>query len=127
MCHLRVYHLAVEFYQEAKTVKLPYFLKDQLRRAALSIALNLSEATGKSSMRDRKRFYEVAFGSIRECHSILHIESRALNKSRKDLLDHLAAATHKLIHNSRLNTLNPTPSALQPRYPNPQAASQNPT
>ena len=43
MRHLRSYQLAVQFYREAKAISLPHYLKDQLRRAALSVALNISE------------------------------------------------------------------------------------
>ena len=102
MRHLRSYQLAVEFYREAKAVSLPHYLKDQLRRAALSIALNISEGTGKSSMADRLRFWEIAMGSIRECQALLEVESEQFTAQQKDLLDHLAATTYKLIKRSRL-------------------------
>src|SRR5476651_834777 len=101
MQHLRSYHLAVQFYREAKAVSLPHYLKDQLRRAALSIALNLSEGTGKTSMPDRVRFFEIAMGSIRECQAVVEIESEAFTAVQKDLLDHLAASAYKLIRHSR--------------------------
>ena len=101
MQHLRCYQLAVEFYREAKAKSLPHYLKDQLRRAALSIALNISEGTGKSSMPDRCRFFEIAMGSIRECQAIAEIEAEVFTAAEKDLLDHLAASTYKLIRNSR--------------------------
>jgi len=115
MHHLKSYQLAAEFYGEAKGIELPYYVKDQLRRAALSIALNLSEATGKRSMRDRVRFFEIAMGSIRECQSITELESHAFTALQKDLLDHLAASTFKLIRNSAIqkpNRLPPSASHL---------------
>ncbi len=102
MQHLRSYHLAVEFYREAKAKALPHYLKDQLRRAALSIALNLSEGTGKSGLADQRRFFEIAMGSIRECQALVEVESESFSEEQKDLLDHLAASTYKLIKNSRL-------------------------
>ena len=101
MRHLESYKLAVQFYREAKAVSLAHYLKDQLRRAALSIALNISEATGKSSMPDRLRFFEIAMGSIRECQAITELEADSFTNQQKDLLDHLAASTYKLIKNSR--------------------------
>ena len=101
MQHLKTYHLAVQFYRQVKAVSLAHYLKDQLRRAALSIALNLSEGTGKSSMPDRIRFFEFAMGSIRECQAIFEVESDAFTASQKDLLDHLAASVYKLIKRSR--------------------------
>ena len=102
MRHLRSYQLSVQFYREAKALSLPHYLKDQLRRAALSISLNISEGTGKSSMPDRRRFFEIAMGSIRECQALTELESDAFTAQQKDLLDHLAASTYKLIRNSRL-------------------------
>ena len=102
MRHLRSYQLAVQFYREAKAISLPHYLKDQLRRAALSVALNISEGTGKSTMPDRLRFFDIAMGSIRECQAITEVEQDSFTVAQRDLIDHLAASTYKLIKNARL-------------------------
>lgn len=100
MRRLRSYQLAIEFYREAKSVALPRHLKDQLHRAASSIALDLSEGCGRRTMPDRLRFFGIAMGSIRECQAIVAIEAERFSESLRDLLDHLAASTFKVLRNS---------------------------
>jgi len=46
-------------------------LADQLKRASLSIPLNIAESSGKTSTPDRKRFCAIARGSAMECSAIL--------------------------------------------------------
>ena len=48
-------------------------IKDPLERASVSIALNIAEGNGKSSMKDRQRFLEIAKGSTLECAAILDV------------------------------------------------------
>lgn len=65
-------------------------------RSASSIALNLSEGSGRRTGPDRGRFFLFAMGSIRECQSIVELEPEAFDAVTRDLLDHLAASTYKL-------------------------------
>ena len=48
-------------------------LRDQLKRAAFSVPLNIAEGTGKNGDADRKRFYSIARGSAMECAAICDI------------------------------------------------------
>ena len=45
-------------------------LINQLRRAAISIPLNLAEGAGEIRELDKKRFYSIAHGSASECAAI---------------------------------------------------------
>ncbi len=74
--NLHVYQLAIRFLPSATAIsdRLPprhTALADQLRRAALSIPLNIAEGSGKSTVADQRRFYVIARGSAMECAAIL--------------------------------------------------------
>ena len=53
-----------------------YVLVPQLRRAVLSIPLNLSEGYGRSSRPDFLRFIDIALGSAREVEMVLEVCQR---------------------------------------------------
>ncbi len=46
-------------------------LADQVRRASLSVVLNIAEGSGKTSGPDQRRFYAIARGSAMECGAIV--------------------------------------------------------
>ena len=49
------------------------FVADQLKRACISVALNLAEGVGRMSQADKKHFYIMARGSVNECVALLKI------------------------------------------------------
>ncbi len=93
--NFRTYNLSVKFYHESENLKLSGALKNQFDRASSSISLNLAEGWGKSSKKDRLRFFQIAFGSLRECQSILQL-ARKTETETYILLDQLAASTYLL-------------------------------
>jgi len=74
---LTVYQVSIEFVAWAgdliESVTRKAAVKDQLDRASTSISLNIAEGNGKSSLPDRKRFFEVSRGSALECAACLDI------------------------------------------------------
>lgn len=73
---LDLYQLAKE--QNIKVLKFIYsntqidaYIKDQWKRASLSILLNLAEGSGRMSTNDKKHFITIARGSVYESVAII--------------------------------------------------------
>ena len=93
--NLRTYHISVEFYHALVPMKLPSHLRQQLLRAASSVALNLSEGSARPTTKDRARFYHIALASFRECEAVLDLAA-AKTPSLEQLSDQLGAHLYKL-------------------------------
>ena len=68
---LRVYQNSIDLHKEVVrlTKRFPVdfdYLRKQMRRASLSVALNIAEGSAKSSDRDYRRYIGNALGSINE-------------------------------------------------------------
>ena len=50
-----------------------YYLEDQLKRALSSTLLNLAEGNGRRSIKERRRFFDIAIGSATEVSSIFDV------------------------------------------------------
>ena len=94
--NFRTYQLAVEFYKTTRSLSFPRHLKDQLSRAASSVVLNLAEGSGRESKAEQKRFFHIAFGSLRESQAVLDLSLNS-NEEAKELADKLAAHLYRLI------------------------------
>jgi len=97
--NFRTYHLAVDFYRLALALKLPRHLKEQLSRAASSVVLNLAEGDGRGTPGDQKRFFTIAFGSLRESQAILDLAPNPSPKASA-CADKLAAHLYRLIQST---------------------------
>ncbi len=95
----KTHQLAIHFYHSCAPLKLPHHLKDQLLRAASSIALNLAEGSAKPTKRDQMKFFFIAFGSLRECQSIFSLSGQ-ISAPLLDQADHLGACLYKLTRGS---------------------------
>ena len=68
-----------------------------MRRVASSIVLNLAEGSAKPTAKDRKKFYYISLGSLREVQAILDIINHTeLTKQA----DKLGAYLYKLCQNT---------------------------
>ena len=96
MKNFRTYQLAVDFYKQCQKVEVAEPIKSQFQRATLSVVLNLAEGTGKLTPKDKRKFYSIAMGSLRETQCILELIDRndLYNQSQS-----LAANLYKLIQN----------------------------
>ncbi len=74
---LKVYQSSIKFvvWLQARLNSIPKSLAviNQLDRASTSISLNIAEGNGKSTPKDRCRFFDIARGSALECASALDI------------------------------------------------------
>ncbi len=83
---LIVYQKALQVYSDLEknvlSIKeLDRNLKDQLKRAAISIVLNIAEGSSRFSYADRKNFLVISRGSAFECMAVLDIISVTTKKS----------------------------------------------
>ena len=83
---LTLNHQKLDIYQASKAFVLEYYklskalpldekfgMISQIRRAALSVHLNIAEGYSRKSEAERKRYYEIARGSIIEIDAALNI------------------------------------------------------
>ena len=91
----RTYQLAKDLYQSCQGLKVPHYVHDQFMRAALSVCLNLSEGSAKPTKKDRKKFYFIALGSLREVQTCLELHG---NEDIRIKADTVAAHCYRLCY-----------------------------
>ncbi len=67
-------------------------LTNQLRRASVSISSNIAEGSGRQPKPDFSRFLRIAYGSLMECVSQLHIARCVASLDDKDFNSLVARA-----------------------------------
>lgn len=91
---LDVYQKALEFISKAYDLfeELPYRIQksigDNLLRAAMSIATNLAEGSGRRSKKEKRHAFEISQGSAFECIPILEILHKK-NRIKEETFDEL--------------------------------------
>jgi four helix bundle protein len=78
-CYRNLVDVAARLAQLIKSWPRGYgYLVDQIQRAIASAVLNVAEGNGKSSPKERKRFFQISLGSIAEVSAALDL-CRAFN------------------------------------------------
>jgi len=75
---LHVYQRSIEFLSLALRIcaSLPKghgLISDQLRRASMSVPLNIAEGVGRMGLEDNRRHFAIARGSAMECAALLDV------------------------------------------------------
>ncbi|MBS1600844.1 MAG: four helix bundle protein [Bacteroidetes bacterium] len=83
---LELAHTKKEFFQQSRKLALECYrvtkefpsdekfaMVQQIRRAALSVHLNIAEGCSRKSLAERKRFFEIARGSVIEVDTAIDI------------------------------------------------------
>jgi four helix bundle protein len=75
-------------------------VKDQLKRAALSIPLNIAEGNGRNTDKEKSQFYKMARGSLFECIPVLEVclKTGQISESRHKELYELSEHVGRLIN-----------------------------
>lgn len=111
---LEVYQKAKVYHQQISglilKLKLSTSEKDQLRRASLSIVLNIAEGSGRFTKPDKRNFYVIARGSVFETVAILETfyELGYMEKTTFQALYHQAEELSKMLF-AMANTQSPKP------------------
>ena len=76
--HFKIYLQSKEFHSDCVKIckKFPaefFYLANQLKRATLSVILNIAEGSGKESEKDFRRYLMNALGSINEAAACLDV------------------------------------------------------
>ena len=109
---LDVYRCAMQFMQAADALieKLPKgyaHLADQLRRASLSVPLNIAEGSAKRTSTERMRYFEIARASAIECSAVincclsLQLADKALLSTLRSLVLRIVQMLSKLAPRTR--------------------------
>ena len=100
--------LAKEIYKITKTFPKEelFGITSQLRRAALSIPLNIVEGYARISKQDHRRFLEIALGSAKETKYLIYFsfEQKLLQEKDKESLLDLGDEVSRLLW-SKIKTL----------------------
>ncbi len=109
---LQLAHTKLNVYQQTKLLTIECYkvtkllpsdekfgMVSQLRRAALSVHLNLAEGASRKSLAERKRYYEISRGSLIEVDTAIGIafELQYITSTEIQVLGEVIINTFKLL------------------------------
>lgn len=77
---------ATELYKMTKKLKLRSFMLNQLQRASSSVALNLAEGNARRTLKDRLKYFNIAYASLKEVQAICRLEDLKIVHHKADRL-----------------------------------------
>jgi len=110
-----IYRITKQFPSEER-----FGLISQINKAAISVASNIAEGSGRTSFKDQAHFTQNAYGSLMEIACQFEIAEELEFIERKELgelLDKIAAIADKLsaLRKSQLKRLIHKPSTINPK------------
>jgi four helix bundle protein len=118
--YLTLNHQKLDIYAASKTLVIECYkltqhlpqeekfgMISQVRRAALSIQLNIAEVASRKSDTERKRFYEIARGSLIEIDAALDIAGK---------LNYLETFDHKYLGESIVKCFKLLSGMIEPKH-----------
>lgn len=93
--NFKTYQLALQFHRECEAIKVQLYLRDQLSRSSSSVVLNIAEGSGKITLKDKRKFYAIALGSLRESVAALEVAGKTLSGNTAD---QLGACLYRMCH-----------------------------
>src|SRR3989338_7206116 len=75
----------IRFLRDTKAIDS--YIRDQLKRASISIVINIAEGSGKFSKADRRNFYTISRGSVYECVSLIELIADEKNIAKEKYTD----------------------------------------
>jgi four helix bundle protein len=87
---LKCYVMALDAAKRVPVIvrRWPFYLSDQFKRAMSSTVLNIAEGNGREYQKERRRFFNIATASAKECSAILDI-AHSLDLISKQSYDEL--------------------------------------
>lgn len=99
-----------------------FALTPQIRRASISVTSNIAEGAGRNSDKDFAHFLELAYGSLMEVASLLHLaldEGYITGSELDAILDDVERLAKRIVSLNRSLAVQTSKTVFPPRAPDP--------